>query len=93
MEALGVTVDLTEWWQTGAEPHTFELTAWVNANLRPDAPSVLNSELYAALQRAVDGAKPARSHYVFRVGARFQDGIGLAGTAQAVALVRSSVRL
>ncbi|MBN4055244.1 hypothetical protein JYU12_00710 [bacterium AH-315-K03] len=43
---MGVTVELSEWFETGAPPHTFELTAVVNANLNPDAETILNSRLY-----------------------------------------------
>jgi len=90
MAALGVDVDLVEWWQEApaGQPHTFPLTAWANANLALDGEAVLNDRMYASLQRVVDATKPVRSHYTFQVGAKFDAGL----TARAVAGGRQALR-
>ena len=81
---LGVTVELEEWWQRRppAAPYTFELTAWANDNLLPGQ-ALLNPDLYRRLRRMVELAKPARSTYRFKLGARFNGRLGLASAAQA----------
>lgn len=76
LRLIGVTVDLIEWWQKqpAGQPHTFDLTAWVNDNLAGGA-TVLSPETDDLVARLVDAYKPARSHYTFRVGARFDQGL------------------
>lgn len=76
MDALGVAAELHEWFDYGGVPHTFRLTAWANANLVPDAEVILNPVLYRTLQRSIDNVKPVRSHYDFRIGAKFGAGFG-----------------
>ena len=70
---LGVTVDLVEWFQAqpAAAPYTFDITAWVNQNIAPGAPSILGPELYDQLFAAVVNAKNTRSGFTFKVGAKF----------------------
>lgn len=91
LSSLGVTAEFKEWFE--ATPHaqrgTFELTAWVNENLTPDQVGFLNEQLYEQLKREVDNAKNARSHYTFKVGAKFgPDLIGAACTAYSAGLMR-----
>jgi len=80
LRVLGVEAELAEWFQIGDPPHTFRLTAWANANLHASSEAILSPALYTALKRSVDAVKPVRSHYAFRVGARFDDSLGMAGT-------------
>jgi len=76
LAALDVSADLIEWWQKNpaGQPHTFDLIAWVNDNLAGGA-TMLAPETYDLVARLVDAYKPARSHYTFRVGARFDQGL------------------
>lgn len=81
LEALGVVADLTEWFEADPprEPGTFDLIAWANENLTPDVVGFLNDELYDQIATAVTNAKNARSHFTFRVGAKFgPNTVGLA---------------
>lgn len=89
LEILNVSAELTEWWQTAPRgaPYTFELTAWANDNLSDDD-AVLSAALYARLRRLVEEYKPVRSHFGFRVGARFDAGLAAANGSQAAALGR-----
>lgn len=70
---LGVTVDLVEWFQAQplAAPYTFDITAWVNQNITPGAPSILGPELYEQLFAAVVNAKNTRSGFTLKIGAGF----------------------
>lgn len=78
LEILGVGVELREWFDQNSTPHTFALTAWAGENFRTDGEPLLTPQYYLALQRSVDVVKPVRSHYSFRVGARFFRDLGIA---------------
>lgn len=78
LEILGVQVELREWFEQKGEPHTFSLTAWAGENYRSDGEPLLTPQYYAALQRSVNAVKPVRSHYSFKVGARFCRDLGIA---------------
>ncbi len=90
LEALAVSAEVTEWWQTvprGA-PYTFDLLAWVNDNLSDEAAAVLSPETYQRLRRLVDMNKPVRSHFSLRVGARFDDTLGAANASHVATVGR-----
>lgn len=78
LEVLGVQVELREWFEQKGEPHTFLLTAWAGENFRADGEPLLTPQFYGALQRSVNAVKPVRSHYSFKVGARFCRDLGVA---------------
>ncbi len=79
LAALGVTVDLTEWFEQSppGERGTMRLTAWVKQILTSED-AVLTARLYAQLKRAVDALKRGSIHYDLRVGAAFENGLGIA---------------
>ena len=60
LAAIGTSAEIVEWFKDGAPPHTFKVWIDLRAVLRAGAD--LPSEL-AKLGRAVDAAKPVRSHY------------------------------
>lgn len=92
MAALGVNVEFKEWRDIpGAAPYTFRLTAWANDNHSPGHEQVLSADLYRRLRRVVDDAKNERSHYSFRLGARFDQALGIASAARVSALRRDAV--
>ena len=70
---LGVSTDLVEWFEKvpESEPGTFEVTAWANENITPGDDGVLNPEMYDQIRRAIINAKNTRSHFEFKVGAKF----------------------
>lgn len=79
---LGVEAEFVEWFE--AEPQlqrgTFDLIAWANENLTPGETGFLNQTLYDQLRAAVMNAKNVRSHFTFKVGAKFgPNSIGAAG--------------
>jgi phage tail P2-like protein len=90
--ALGVSVEFKEWQDIpGAAPFTFGLTAWVNENHDGHDGALLTPALYERLKRMVDAVKNERSHYRFKVGARFdQSPFLLANAHQARAVARGS---
>lgn len=82
LNTLGVSAELTEWFEYSGQAYTFRLTAWVNANLVANEKPILNSELYQMLQRAINQVKPVRAHYTFGVGVAFSRDINIACIAQ-----------
>ncbi|MBB3141213.1 phage tail protein I [Halomonas organivorans] len=95
LAAMGIDVEITEWFE--AEPMlprgTFEAVLYVNDNLTPDEPAFLNQRLYDELRATIDAAKNVRSHYAFKVGARFgPNRLGAASALQPGALARQAAR-
>jgi len=87
--ALGVSVEFKEWHDIpGAAPYTFGLTAWVNENHAGHEDAVLTPQLYQRLKRLVDDTRNERSHYDFKIGARFDQPMQLANASQAAAVGR-----
>ncbi|VVN67296.1 hypothetical protein PS726_00177 [Pseudomonas fluorescens] len=96
LKALGVEVELTEWFEASppTAPGTFTLTAWANENLTPGQAVILNAELYGQLMAAVRSAKNARSHFTFRVGVKFgPNAVALGSAVNAAALARRDGKL
>jgi len=88
LDALGASIEITEWFQSGGAPHTFDLTAWASANIVQSSKPILDQSLYDTLLASINETKPARSHFTFRVGARFTDGVAVAVTMGGAALMR-----
>lgn len=75
LKAVRVNADYKEWREIpNAAPYTFQLTAWANDN-RPGEGSIISPQLEERLRALVDATKNERSHYTFRLGARFDDGL------------------
>lgn len=97
LAALGIETEFTEWFEASprAQPGTFELIAWVNENLTDDDAQFLSQALYDEIRTGVNSAKNARSHFTFKVGAKFSpktlgvasaiSGIGAMATVEASA--------
>lgn len=95
LAALGVDVTITEWFE--ATPNlargTFDATLYVNDNLTPDEPAFLNATLYEQLRATIESTKNARSHYTFKVGAKFgPNTLSTAATFSPGALSESDAR-
>jgi len=90
MEAFGVQVELQEWFQHQGQPHTFKVNAWAaDRNMAGQAP-VLTNEYYLALQKAINNAKPVRSHYDFKAGIKFSNHIHMSALSQMHCVIRVS---
>jgi len=84
--ALGLTIELTEWWQKIPKgvPHTFELTAWVNSN-RNDK-TQLTPCAYQQLAKVVQRTKPVRSQYAMKLAGQSATTLGMGLVAQRKAI-------
>lgn len=73
LRALGATVQLVEWWETTPKgtPHTFQLTAIASPS---SGNSTLTEDEQLDLVKAIDNAKPVRSHYLFTLATAHQSG-------------------
>lgn len=84
LDALGVKVEISEWFEHDGQPHTFYLTALVNSNLSDKKETILGPKLYRTLRKSIDQVKPVRSHYDFRVGAAMESNTGVACGASVI---------
>ncbi|AHC82696.1 tail formation protein [Pseudomonas monteilii SB3101] len=92
LKAVRVNADYKEWREIpNAAPYTFQVTAWANEN-RPGEGSIISPQLDARLRALIDAAKNERSHYEFRLGARFDGGLVLANVTRAQALMRQTIQ-
>ena len=89
--ALGVRAYIREWFETGGQPHTFDVTAFVNENLKPSGP-VLDARTIRLMRHVLDEYKPARSHYAFRVGIAMNDALRAGATLAGASVSRRSAR-
>lgn len=93
LKAVRVNADFKEWYQIpNAAPYTFQVTAWANEN-REGEGSIISPQLGARIRALVDAAKNERSHYEFRLGARFEGDLAVAAAARARALYRRTVEV
>jgi phage tail P2-like protein len=91
LKAVRVNAEFKEWRQIpNAAPYTFQVTAWANEN-RAGEGSIISPELGERLRALVDAAKNERSHYEFRLGARFDGGLVMGNAAQGLALQRRTL--
>lgn len=93
LKAVRVNAEIKEWHQVpNAAPYTFQITAWANEN-REGEGSILSPQLEQRLRALVDATKNERSHYTFRLGARFDGGLVVANAARTLGLQRLSVEV
>ncbi|WP_054888422.1 phage tail protein I [Pseudomonas sp. NBRC 111118] len=91
LAAVKVNAEFKEWYLIpDGVPYTFHLTAWANQN-REGEGSVISPELGARLRALVDATKNERSHYEFRLGARFDGGLQLGNANRSSVVQRLSV--
>ncbi|GEM_PF-683113 len=91
LKAVRVNADYKEWREIpNAAPYTFQVTAWANEN-RPGEGSIISPQLEQRLRALVDATKNERSHYTFRLGARFDGGLVAAGAGQGQLLHRKAM--
>ncbi|MEW5607955.1 MULTISPECIES: phage tail protein I [Pseudomonas] len=90
LKAVRVNADYKEWREIpNAAPYTFQVTAWANDN-RPGEGSIISPQLEERLRALVDATKNERSHYTFRLGARFDGGLVAANASRLQGRVRRS---
>lgn len=96
LESIGLNAELTEWFEESpkAQPGTFSLVAWANNNLSTGQAGYLNEVLYEQLFAVVDNAKNTRSHYTFKIGAKFgPNPFGVASLASGAGVSRRRAEL
>ena len=93
LKAVRVNADYKDWREVpNAVPYTFQLTAWANEN-REGEGSIISPQLEQRLRALIDATKNERSHYTFRLGARFDGGLVAANASRLQGWVRQSADL
>lgn len=93
LRAVRVNADYKDWREVpNAAPYTFQLTAWANEN-REGEGSIISPQLEERLRALIDATKNERSHYTFRLGARFDGGLVAANASRLQGWVRRSADL
>ncbi|WP_368607569.1 phage tail protein I [Pseudomonas fulva] len=93
LKAVRVNADYKEWREIpNAAPYTFQLTAWANEN-REGEGSIISPQLGERIRALVDATKNERSHYTFRLGARFDGGLVAANAARLQGWLRRSAEV
>jgi phage tail P2-like protein len=90
LRAVSVNADLKDWREIpNGVPYTFQVTAWANQN-RSGEGSIISPQLGERLRALIDASKNERSHYTFRLGARFDGGLVAANAWQLQQRLRRS---
>lgn len=78
--ALGVEVDLIEWWETSPKgtPGTFTATAFINKHLGNDN-VLLGADTLAQITEAIHKIKRGSAHYELRLGLKLDGDLNLSG--------------
>lgn len=93
MAALGVEVEITEWWEQSppGERGTAEVTLWVNTILSPDADMIIGTEAVHDIIQQLNNSKRASIHCTFRLAVEAAPVVGLLGlSAQTTTLQRGN---
>ncbi|MGR3501610.1 phage tail protein I [Pseudaestuariivita sp.] len=73
LQSIGFTTDISEWFETGGDPHTFRVETYgenvFGAGLQVDA------RLLSTITRLIGNVKPVRSHFTLRVGEAFRSDV------------------
>jgi len=74
LDIVGVFGEIVEWWEVIPKmtPHSFNITAYLNDNLNENSDVIIDLDTQKKLRNLIENAKPARSHFNFKLGARFE---------------------
>ena len=77
LEIIGVAGEIVEWWELNPRmtPHSFNITAYLNDNINEYADVIIGLDTQKKLINLIENVKPARSHFNFKLGARFESQI------------------
>lgn len=74
LEMVGVLAEIIEWWEVNPKmtPHSFNIIAIINDNIKRNAKVIINHDTQQKLINLINNVKPARSHFNFKLGVKFQ---------------------
>lgn len=85
--AIGLDVELEEWFEIGGAPHTFKITAWSNDNINNNGTTRLLPKAHEDVINGVNASKPVRSHFELLFGTRIPTNWGMAADTSAAGRV------
>lgn len=89
--SAGLRLDLSEWWEHGGAPHTFRIDAYATDIARSG--QRVDTALIDRIKALIERAKPARAHYVLRIGYGFESAARLRTGAHVTARGAATLRL
>ena len=77
LEIIGVAGEIALWWELNPRmtPHSFNITAYLNDNINEGTDVIIGLDTQQKLINLIENVKPARSHFNFKLGARFESQI------------------
>ena len=77
LEIIGVAGEIALWLELNPRmtPHSFNITAYLNDNINEYADVIIGLDTQKKLINLIENVKPARSHFNFKLGARFESQI------------------
>ena len=74
LDIVGVFGDIVEWWEVTPKmiPHSFNITTYLNDNLNENSDVIIDLDTQKKLINLIENVKPARSHFNFKLGVRFE---------------------
>lgn len=92
---LGVSTEFSQWFEQTPKgvPYSFEITAWANENITPNADAILDQQLYTQLHNTISNTKNTRSSFTFKIGAQFGcDQLKVGSTVHAIQISRTQAQ-
>lgn len=71
--ATGFEVEIREWFETDGAPYTFQIDAYGDDVIASGGG--INTRTYNLVKRLIEHVKPARAHFDFRIGERFESDV------------------
>jgi len=77
LEIIGVAGEIALWWELNPRmtPHSFNIIAYLNDNINEGTDVIIGLDTQQKLINLIENVKPARSHFNFKLGARFESQI------------------
>lgn len=82
LDSLGITTDITEWWEAGGSGvrGTMKVTALINDNII-GGQGLINAQMLQLITRAINNSKRGSIHFDVEIGIALRESIALAAAA------------
>lgn len=88
LDALGIEVEIDEWWTYGGTPHTFRVDAYAQSIIAAGLP--IDVRMRDTVSALIETVKPVRSQFEVRIGERRKPPLRLAARTMRSAKIATS---